>query len=201
MTKIKICGLSRQCDIEYANILHPDYVGFVFAPESRRYVTPEKAIILSHNLNTDIVPVGVFVNAPIEIICNLINQNIIKAVQLHGNEDETFIKKLRTKCNCTIIKAFAIRNSADITAAKASTADYVLLDSGSGSGVPFNWNFLKTFDRPYFLAGGLTPENVTNAILRFHPYGVDVSSSLETDGSKDKEKMTAFLDAVRKRGI
>ncbi len=199
MTKIKLCGLKRVCDMEYANELAPEYIGFVFAKNSKRYVLPENARILRKQLNKEIIPVGVFADEKIDRIAELINRHIIEVIQLHGNEDEEYINALQKRTKCTIIKAFRIENREDIIAANHSSADYVLLDSGGGSGETFDWSLLREIERPYFLAGGLTPDNVKKAITNLHPFAVDASSSLETNGFKDKEKMTAFVNAVRQR--
>lgn len=199
MTKIKFCGLTRESDIAYANVLAPEYVGFVFAEKSRRYIPPEKAAILRKNLNASIIPVGVFVDEAPEKIADLVERNIIEIAQLHGNEDEAYIRHLRRLTTAKIIKAFCIKGKVDILAANASPADFVLLDSGGGSGELFDHTLIKGMTRPYFLAGGLTPQNVRTAVEKFHPFAVDASSSLETDGYKDKTKMTAFVRAVRER--
>lgn len=198
MTKIKLCGLTRPCDIEYVNELLPEYIGFVFAPKSRRYISPEKAEVLREHLDDRITPVGVFVDEKIEIIADLIKRKIIDIVQLHGNESEKYITGLRRVIDCPVIKAFRIESEADIVSANNSSADYVLLDSGGGTGKVFDHSLLKDIARPYFLAGGLTPENVETAVKQLKSFAVDVSSSLETDGFKDKIKMTAFVNAVRK---
>ncbi|MBQ7980911.1 MAG: phosphoribosylanthranilate isomerase [Oscillospiraceae bacterium] len=198
MTKIKLCGLTRPCDIEYVNELLPEYIGFVFAPKSRRYISPEKAEVLREHLDDRITPVGVFVDEKIEIIADLIKRKIIDIVQLHGNESEQYIEDLRRVIDCPVIKAFRIESEADIVSANNSSADYVLLDSGGGTGKVFDHSLLKDIARPYFLAGGLTPENVETAVKQLKSFAVDVSSSLETDGFKDKIKMTAFVNAVRK---
>lgn len=199
MTKIKLCGLRRLCDIQYANELAPEFIGFVFAKKSKRYVSPDDAQELRRRLNKQIVPVGVFVDEKAEVIADMVKGNIIDAVQLHGNEDEDYISDLRKLVKCKIIKAFPIETKEDIAMANDSTADYVLLDSGGGSGETFDWSLIQEIKRPYFLAGGLTPENVNIAIQKLQPFGVDASSSLETEGFKDKEKMTAFVDAVREK--
>ncbi|MBQ8176428.1 MAG: phosphoribosylanthranilate isomerase [Oscillospiraceae bacterium] len=198
MTKIKLCGLTRTCDIEYANGLLSEYIGFVFAEKSRRYISPENAEILKHKLDRKITPVGVFVDEKIEVIADLVKRNIIDIVQLHGNENQEYIAKLRKAVDCPIIKAFHIESEADIKSANESSADYILLDSGGGTGTAFDHSLIQNLTRPYFLAGGLTPENVGTAIKTLHPFAVDASSSLETDGFKDKMKMTAFVKAVRK---
>ena len=198
MTKIKLCGLTRPCDIEYVNELLPEYIGFVFAPKSRRYISPEKAEVLREHLDDRITPVGVFVDEKIEVIADLIKRKIIDIVQLHGNESEKYITGLRRVIDCPVIKAFRIESEADIVSANNSSADYVLLDSGGGTGKVFDHSLLKDIARPYFLAGGLTPENVETAVKQLAPFAVDASTSLETDGFKDKIKMTAFVNAVRK---
>lgn len=199
MTKIKLCGLRRLCDIEYVNALFPEYIGFVFAKNSKRYVSPEQAEVLRKQLDKKIVPVGVFVDERIEMISDLIRRNIIEVVQLHGNENADYINALRVRMKCTIIKAFRIKNRDDIISANRSPADYVLLDSGGGSGETFDWSLIREISRPYFLAGGLTPENVRDAISALQPFAVDASSSLETEEVKDKEKLVAFVNAVRQR--
>ena len=192
MTKIKLCGLRRECDIMYANELLPDYIGFVFVETSKRFVSVEEATKLKRMLDERIIPVGVFVDAPIDFIASIVDREIIRAVQLHGKEDNQYIKELRKKVDCTIIKAFRIDSEADVKEAETSYADYVLLDSGSGSGKTFDWSYINNINREYFLAGGLTPDNVAEAIKILHPFGVDASSSLETEGYKDKEKMKMF---------
>ncbi|MDE6502794.1 MAG: phosphoribosylanthranilate isomerase [Ruminococcus sp.] len=198
MTKIKMCGLSRMCDIEYANEIMPDYVGFVFAEKSKRYVSPEKAFELRKNLDDNIIPVGVFVNEPMDYIVRLVENEIIDMVQLHGAEDNDYIKKLGYLIDVPIMQAFVIKDEEDIKKAENSIADYILLDSGLGSGKTFDHSLIN-INRPYFLAGGLTSENVREISDRLQPYAVDASSSLETDGFKDINKMRAFADAVRRK--
>lgn len=198
MTKIKLCGLSRQCDIEWANELKPDYIGFVFWSKSKRNVSPEKANELKALLSPDIKAVGVFVNEPVQNVAKLLNNNIIDIAQLHGSEDEEYISKLRTLTNKPIIKAFLLKSKDDAQKAEKSTADHILLDSGMGTGKGFDRSLLKNISRPYFLAGGLYPENVADAIETLSPFAVDVSSGIETDNFKDKNKMAAFVKAVRK---
>ena len=197
MTKIKLCGLRRPEDIAYANELLPEYIGFVFAKGSKRYVTPECAEGLREMLDNRITAVGVFVDEKPEVIVELLEKHIVEAVQLHGAEDEVYIDRLRLYTKCPIIKAFRIACQEDVMEANASSADFVLLDSGGGTGETFDWSLLQEVKRPYFLAGGLTSENVGSAIVELHPYGVDASSSLETGGYKNQERMTAFVKAVR----
>ena len=198
MTKIKLCGLSRLCDIEAANELKPDYIGFVFAPKSKRYVTPEMAAELKSRLSSEIQAVGVFVNENPETVAELLNSGVIDIVQLHGGEDEDYINRLRKLTVKPIIKAFRIETANDIKTAKQSTADYILLDSGAGTGTVFDWKLIRNMKRPYFLAGGLDPANVSEAIQTLNPFAVDVSSGIETSEVKDKTKMAAFAAAVRK---
>ena len=198
MSKIKLCGLSRKCDIEWANALKPEYIGFVFWSKSKRNVPPEKAKELKDLLSPDIKAVGVFVDEPIENVAELLNDNVIDIAQLHGGEDEEYIKKLRTLSDKPIIKAFLLKSESDAERAEKSTADYILVDSGTGTGKSFDWELLKNISRPYFLAGGLCCENISQAITALDPYAVDVSSGIETNGCKDKNKMAAFVAAVRK---
>ena len=198
MTKIKLCGLSRPEDIEAANALRADYIGFVFAGKSRRYVSPERAAKLRSALDDGISAVGVFVNETPEKVASLLERHIIDAAQLHGTEDEDYIKRLRLLTKRPIIQAFKIRSKDDLDKARKSTADHILLDAGAGDGLAFDWKILADFDRPYFLAGGLTPENADEAVKLLHPYAVDVSSGIENGGVKDKEKMEKFVRAVRR---
>lgn len=198
MTKIKMCGLTRPCDIAAANELKIAYIGFVFAPKSKRYVSPEQAEELKKLLSPDIRAVGVFVNEKPEVIADLLEKGVIDLAQLHGEEDEETIARLRQLTIRPIIRAFKIQSAEDAAKAGACSADAVLLDSGAGTGVTFNWELIRTFSRPYFLAGGLSPDNVGEAVRKLHPYAVDVSSGIETDGKKDQSKMAAFAAAVRK---
>ena len=198
MTRIKLCGLSRPCDIEAANRLGPEYVGFVFAPKSRRYVTDEQAAELKKLLAPGIRAVGVFVNeAPIRV-ANLLNSGVIHMAQLHGSENEDYLRHLRALTDKPLIQAFRVETKQDLADAEGSAADHILLDSGAGTGKAFDWKLIRNLQRPYFLAGGLSPDNVEQAIRSLRPFAVDVSSGIETDGAKDKEKMAAFVAAVRK---
>lgn len=197
--KIKLCGLTRSCDIEAVNEPQPDYIGFVFAKKSRRYVSPEKAVELKAMLAPEIQAVGVFVNEEPEQIVSLLEAGTIDVAQLHGQEGERKIRRLRELTDHPLIQAFRIDTEQDVERANASTADYVLLDSGAGgTGTVFDWDLLQAIRRPYFLAGGLDTENLGTVKAKLNPYGIDVSSGIETDGYKDKEKMTAFVAAARK---
>lgn len=198
MTKIKLCGLSRSCDVEAANALRPDYVGFVFAKTSKRAVTRGQAAKLKELLRPGTAAVGVFVKEAPETVADFLNSGIIDIAQLHGGEDEAYIRRLRTLTDKPLIQAFVIGPGWDEDAAENSAADYLLLDAGAGSGQRFDWAAARRIRRPYFLAGGLDAGNVGEAIRQCRPYAVDVSSGIETDGLKDREKMAAFAAAVRK---
>lgn len=198
MTKIKLCGISRLCDIETVNELKPEYIGFVFFKKSIRYITPEKAAELKKALSPDISAVGVFVDEKPQIIAKMLSLQIINIAQLHGNEDEVYIEKLKELTDKPIIKAFKTESEKDIENAQKSKADYVLLDSGNGgTGTVFDWELINYIKRPFFLAGGLKIDNIKTAIRKFEPYAVDVSSGIETNNLKDKNKMTEFVHAVR----
>lgn len=200
MTKIKFCGLSRPCDIEAANRIRPDYIGFVFAGKSRRYVTPEKAGELKRLLAPGILTVGVLADADLREAAELLKSGLIDMAQLHGSESESYAEQLRRLSGRPVIRAFPVRTAEDVRRAEDSSADYILLDSGAGTGRTFDWELLKGLRRPYFLAGGLSPDNAEEAVRRLHPYAVDVSSGIETGGTKDGRKMAAFAAAVRKGG-
>lgn len=200
MTKIKICGLSRPEDIQTANELNLDYIGFVFA-KSRRQVTPAQAAQLKALLDPTIQAVGVFVNAPQDNIISLVSDGVIDVIQLHGQETERDIAQLKSACpQAKIIKAISVQSTSDILAWSNSTADFLLLDNGAGgTGQLFDWGILpqlEGFQKPYFIAGGLRADNVTD-VLGYRPYGVDVSGGVETDGLKDSDKMIKFADKVR----
>ena len=201
MTKIKLCGLTRPCDIEYANELMPDFIGFVFAKKSRRYISREGAQALRARLAPGIRAVGVFVREAPEVVAGLLEAGVIDIAQLHGGEDEAYIKRLRALTDWPLIQAFRVEADADLDRARASSADWVLMDNGAGgTGAAFDWSLLKGFDRPYFLAGGLCPENAGGAVRALHPFAVDVSSGIEMDGKKDYNRMRAFVEAVRASG-
>ena len=198
MTKIKFCGLTRIEDIKAVNNLKPEFIGFVFWPKSRRVVTREQAMELKAMLDPSIKAVGVFVDEDIEVVKSLLNDDIIDIAQLHGSEDGTYINDLKMSTGKPVIKAFKIRSEDDGRQAEESPADMVLLDSGMGTGKTFNWEIIKGVKRPFFLAGGLAPDNAAEAVRELHPYALDVSSGIETEGIKDTKKMTDFYEAVRK---
>ncbi len=200
MTKIKICGLFRPEDIGYVNEAGPDWCGFIIHyPKSHRNVEPDTVRRLRAGLRGDIMPVGVFVDRPPEEVADLLRDGTIMAAQLHGHEDEKYIASLREMVpGCTLWKAFTVRSRADIEAANASGADLVLLDCGRGAGEVFDWPVADGMTRPYILAGGLTPANIPAAIRRLHPFGLDISSGVETEKKKDRWKIIAAVTAARK---
>ena len=195
MTRVKICGLSRPQDVAYVNRARPDWCGFVVNfPKSRRSVTPDQLRSLRRELDPSVVPVGVFVDQPVEVVTDLLNRGIISIAQLHGGEDEDYTAALRAAApGKEIWKAFQVHEPADLERAIAFPADRILLDSGQGTGRTFDWSLLRYFPRPYLLAGGLDPENLPTAIRTLHPYGVDLSSGVETDGLKDFTKIQAAV--------
>ena len=198
MVKIKICGLKRLEDIEIANKYKPDYIGFVFA-DSKRKISHDLACKLKEKLNHDIISVGVFVDAPQSEILELYNEGIIEIAQLHGKESEEYIINLKEKTNhkLKIIKAIEITQDTDLLSYDNSKADYLLLDSGKGSGKTFDWRLIrKDLKKEFFLAGGLNSSNVIEAIREFNPYAVDLSSSLETDGFKDENKIKEIMEVI-----
>lgn len=197
--QIKLCGLTRIEDIETANLLQPDYVGFVFYQKSKRNISVDKAVELRKALNKEIKVVAVFLNEEIDKVVEIANYDFVDMVQVHGNLSKEYIKDIKTRTNKKVIQAFRIKNEEDIKKANASIANLVLLDNGDGgTGKPFNWELLSGMKRDFILAGGLNAENVGLAIEKCHPIMVDASSSIETNGVKDKEKMAAFVAAVRR---
>jgi phosphoribosylanthranilate isomerase len=201
MTKIKICGLFRQEDISYVNQTKPDFIGFILNfPKSHRNLSKEQALSFKQQLDPSILSVGVFVNAKPEFIKTFVSEHIIDIVQLHGEENEEYLFNLRTLLpNTEIWKAFRIQNKTDISHAKNSSADRILLDNGYGTGTSFNWSLISAFKKPMILAGGLTPENIPEAIHCYHPWAIDISSGVETGHIKDYNKIVAAISAAKER--
>lgn len=209
MVKLKICGMRRSEDIEMANRHKTDYIGFVFA-ESPRKVSFEQAKELSELLSDEIVPVGVFVNEHMKLIVDLFRDGIIEMAQLHGDEDEKYIRNLKDKSieetgkQIPVINAIEIKDGADyndeLLKWRDSASDYFILDSGKGSGKTFDWSLIdkesEFFKNSIFLAGGLNSENLALAIEEFNPFAVDLSSSVETDGFKDEEKIKEIIEIM-----
>lgn len=196
--KIKLCGLFREEDIMYANRAEPDYAGFVFA-QSRRKVSPVQAAKWRRRLRSGIQAVGVFVNAQPEEIARCVGLCGLDAVQLHGNETEAELQKIRALTGKQIIRAVKVKGRCDVAAALASAADYLLFDSGSGTGKTFDWSLLEGVKRPFFLAGGLNEQNLETVREVLHPYCVDLSSGAETDGLKDEGKMRRLVELAHGR--
>lgn len=196
MTKIKLCGIKCEEDIKVVNEVLPDFIGFVFAGKSKRYISFDKAKKLKNQLDDRIKAVGVFVNDDIENIAYLVKNKIIDIVQLHGNEDESYINTLKTKINVPIVYAYQIKSKADIKSINKNT-DFILLDAGAGCGETFDEALIEGFNNEYFLAGGLSVDNIKEKIMKLHPYGVDVSSGIETEGKKDAAKIRKFVSLVR----
>lgn len=210
MVKIKICGLSRPEDIEYVNDARPDFCGFIIqVPASRRNVTVEQLRRLRESLSERIRAVGVFVNADPALPEALLKEGVIDIAQLHGQEDEAYIERLRERTGKSVIKAFSVAEREDLERAFASCADMVLLDHGKGgTGERFDWTVLEQYrnrgnepEKPFLLAGGIGPDNISEAVRRCSPFGVDLSSAVETDGKKDREKIMAAVAAVRSIAI
>lgn len=199
-TKIKLCGMFRDCDIDYVNEAKPDYIGFiVMFPKSHRNIGLETALRLKSRLTPEIKSVAVSVNAPVEQFAEFAKQGVADLLQCHGSEDAEYIARLRELTDVPIIKAVKVTTAADIENAQQLGADYLLLDSGTGSGVTFDHSLIER-DKirvPFFLAGGLTPENLGQAIRDIRPYAVDLSSGIETDKLKDREKILAAVKEAR----
>lgn len=214
MQKIKLCGMMKPCDIEYANRVKPDFVGFIFA-NTRRKISAAQAKQFREALDAEIPAVGVFVNEDISVITSLVQNGCIDLIQLHGEEDADYIRRLREVCDVPVIKAVKVQTVEQIRQAAALPVDYLLLDTYrkgvlGGTGEAFDWELLREakivagdtaegelFGTPYFLAGGLHAGNLREAAA-LGSYGLDVSSGIETDGSKDFTKMVEVMELVRK---
>ena len=196
MTRIKICGLRRPQDIEAVNAAGADFAGFVIEAErSRRSVSGREARILAKKLRKEIFSVGVFVDASPDLVAELLEEGTIHMAQLHGQEDEDYIFCLRQLTDKPLIQAFSIQTEGDVGRALESTADYLLFDQGrGGTGESFDWGLLPELSRPFFLAGGLGERNLEQAVWQVKPWAVDVSSSLETEGKKDPEKIRRIVE-------
>lgn len=214
MQKIKLCGMMKSCDIEYANRVKPDFVGFIFA-NTRRKISAAQAKQFREALDAEIPAVGVFVNEDISVIVSLVQDGCIDMIQLHGEEDADYIRRLREICDVPVIKAVKVQTVEQIRQTAALPVDYLLLDTYrkgvlGGTGEAFDWELLRAakaaagdtvegelFGKPYFLAGGLHAGNLREAAA-LGSYGLDVSSGIETDGSKDFTKMVEVMELVRK---
>lgn len=200
--KIKICGLRRKEDIAYANELKPDFVGFVFYEKSKRAITEADALEFRGLLDRSIKAIGVFVNADVEFIAELAAIGAIDAVQLHGDEDPEYCKRLSRLLNVPLIKAVRVRGRESLVGLEKYPVDYFLFDtyqSGvyGGTGQRFDVELGENIPKPFFIAGGLEAGNVAEVIKKNKPFAVDVSGGVETDGFKDPQKIAAFIASVR----
>lgn len=199
MAKLKICGLTCEEDIAAVNEVKPDFAGFIIeVPSSRRNLSAEKVKVLVKGLDREILPMGVFVNAAPELPISLLRDGTLWAAQLHGQEDEDYIEKIQNMTGKPVIKAFSIKTPEDVQRALRSPADYILLDQGTGgTGEPFDWSLVPPVRRPFFLAGGIGSENLRNAVSTLHPWAVDLSTSLETQGQKDPIKIRQIAKMLK----
>lgn len=196
MTKIKLCGLMHEEDAEAANQAHPDWVGLVF-DEGRHFVSDEKAAAIRMALSPHIPAVGVFVRDDPDHIVTLVRAGIIQCVQLHGGESEYYIDQLKEKISVPIIRVVSVKTREDVLKAAHTEAEYLLLDHGKGgTGKSFDWSMIPSITKPWFMAGGIGLLNIRKA-LSYHPYAVDISSGVETDGHKDPIKMKQLVEIVR----
>ena len=200
--KVKICGLCQMQDVSYVNACLPDYVGFVFA-ESRRQVSSEQVKEMRKALNPRIQTVGVFVNEKIETIVQLCNRGILDLIQLHGDEDGDYLRRLASSTDIPIIRAVRVQSARQILEAQKQKCDYLLLDTYipgqyGGGGKSFDTKLVPPLSKPWFLAGGLDPGHIGEKLEKYHPFGVDVSSGVETEGRKDPKKIQAFIERVRR---
>lgn len=200
MAKIKICGLTREEDIDAVNEYLPDYIGFVFA-KSKRQLSLNEAKHLKGLLNPAIKSVGVFVNEPITSLVNYEKERVVDIVQLHGDEDADYIKELKTKIELPIIKAIRVKNKINLD--ENIKADFLLFDkylegAYGGGGESFNWDTIQATQKPYFLAGGIHLGNIREAIEKA-PYAIDVSSGVETNGIKDRDKIREIISIVKNK--
>lgn len=198
--KIKLCGMFREQDIEYINEAMPDYAGFiVMFPKSHRNIDLETALRLKKRLLPSIGSVAVSVDAPAERLAEFAKSGAADLLQLHGSENAEYIAELRRLTNVPLIKAIKVTSFEDIESAQTLDVDFLLLDSGTGSGKTFDHSLIKRekITKPFFLAGGLTPENLGQAIRDIRPFAVDLSSGIETEKLKDREKILAAVKEVR----
>lgn len=192
MAKIKICGIRRAEDVEYVNATKPDFIGFILSQGFRRSVDIEFASTLAKNLDTDIRKIGVFVNEDKEYIQNAIDTVGLDIVQLHGDEEPSLCKEF----SVPVIKVLK-PNAFDRVADYEPCADYLLFDSGTGTGQAFDWDIIPSTTKDFFLAGGIDSENIAFAIEKIKPFAIDLSSAVETDGVKDYDKIKEIIDIVR----
>ena len=197
MTKIKICGLKSEEDVKLVNEYKPEYCGFIFWEPSKRYIAPEKVRDLVSLLDPAVTPVGVFLDEDIDRLVEVVRDSDVAVVQLHGKEDDEYIRQVKERTGKKVIKSFKPSSEEDVRLAEKSEADMIMFDPGVGSGKTFNWDILSGCTREYFLAGGLDPDNAALAVQTLKPYALDVSSGVETDGIKDGNKIREFIYNAR----
>lgn len=197
-TKIKFCGLRRDEDVKMAASLGADFYGFILTDRFKRYVAPEEVARLKQYVSSG-KTVGVFVDESVDYVIGTAKTAKLDIIQLHGSEDDSYITEIKEKTGLPVIKMIKPLSENDIITARQSAADLLLLDSGAGgTGKVFDWSLAERLGRNYILAGGLTPDNAHEAVERLKPFAVDVSSGVETEGTKDFSKMKAFAAEVRK---
>lgn len=204
MTKIKICGIRRTQDAEYLNEFKPDYAGFILSKPFRRYINIEQLNIINEILSPEIKRVGVFVNENVEYILQF--SYLLDVIQLHGDETNDFIADLKSKTSCEIWKAVRVQTSDEIEKACSLPVDKLLIDSYSkdsygGTGKTADWELVKNtkMSKPFFLAGGISYDNCVDAINTVNPFGLDISSSVETDKIKDKNKIKQIILKIKNK--
>ena len=200
--KVKMCGMRRKEDIAYANEVKPDAVGYIFFPKSKRYVTGQQAKELDQNLDQNILSVGVFVNETIEKVAEIADQVPLDVIQLHGDEDQTYIEQLKQQTDKEIWKAVRVKDTKDIKEAEKLSVDRLLLDAFTeekdmygGTGKVMNYDLIpkKGISKPFFIAGGLHSKNIKEITEKVHPYGIDISCGIETNGYNDLNKMKEIM--------
>lgn len=216
--RVKLCGMFRNEDVDAVALARPDMCGFIVNfPKSHRNVSARRLAELCELLSEEdaktaaqaatggsavslhpIWRVGVFVNEPLDSLIRIVSEGDIDLVQLHGNENNAYVSELRHHTGAGTIQAFRVHSEEDVSRAEGSAADVVLLDNGQGTGAAFDWSYVSRMHRPFILAGGLTPENVGEALAEVQPWGVDMSSGLETEKLKDADKIAAAVQQVRR---
>lgn len=202
--KIKFCGISRKEDVEFCNMLMPEFMGMILSPGFRRSISAECASSLVKKKNPAIKAVGVFVDTPPDQIYQISGTAYLDVIQLHGNETAETVREVKKLTGLPVWKAVRVQKEQDIKQAELSGADALVLEGYvpgkvGGTGVTAKWELLSEVKPkvPFFLAGGLNPENICEAITVVKPGGVDFSSGIETDGVKDYNKMKEIVNIVR----
>lgn len=202
--KIKFCGIRRLEDVTAVNLCQPDYMGMILSGGFRRSISQEQAQRLVQEKSAAIAAVGVFVNESSETICHMAEQLHLQVIQLHGNESAEQIQTLQQKTGLPVWKALRIGTLEELEAAGTNPADCLILEGKTGAGIGgtgvcADWELLArhSWNRSFFLAGGLQPENVLEAIATVSPTGVDFSSGIEEDGVKSLRRMKQLMTLIR----